>query len=220
MRGVVPATLVAAVPVAVVAAAEETSRFQAYGGGPTRGWVPSDPVVPTTRHDDEDRRTTVMADELGDGYELVVEGPGGRTTDIDDPNEPKLNGADYLPAALLRRRRWPRRPVPMASSRRGAPRRWPCPSSTPRSPRPPGHTPSTPAASSRPTARTASTPPRRPTRNRVRRSPLRFDVPAPPEAEARRELGAAPGRETSGGSERPARTSLSGRWSAICTSMF
>ncbi len=98
MRGIVLAALVVTAP--TTATAQETTRILVYGDSLTWGWVPTDPIVPTTRHDVEDRWTTVMAEELGDGYEIVVEGLSGRTTNIDDPNDPKLNGADYLPAAL------------------------------------------------------------------------------------------------------------------------
>jgi len=98
MRGMVLAALVVAAPTG--ATAQETTRILVYGDSLTWGWVPSDPIVPTTRHDVEDRWTTVMANALGAGYEIVVEGLSGRTTNIDDPNDPKLNGADYLPAAV------------------------------------------------------------------------------------------------------------------------
>lgn len=72
-----------------------------FGDSLTWGWVPTSPVVPTTRHPYEDRWTTAMADALGDEYNVVVEGLSARTTNIDDPTDPKLNGSDYLPAALV-----------------------------------------------------------------------------------------------------------------------
>jgi lysophospholipase L1-like esterase len=41
-----------------------------------------------------------MASKLGSGYEIVVEGLSARTTAIDDPVDPRLNGSAYLPTAL------------------------------------------------------------------------------------------------------------------------
>lgn len=41
-----------------------------------------------------------MADRLGDGCHIIEEGLSARTTSVNDPNDPRLNGADYLPAAL------------------------------------------------------------------------------------------------------------------------
>jgi lysophospholipase L1-like esterase len=41
-----------------------------------------------------------MADRLGEDYLVIEEGLSGRTTTANDPTDPRLNGADYLPAAL------------------------------------------------------------------------------------------------------------------------
>lgn len=41
-----------------------------------------------------------MAAELGGGYEILEEGLSARTTSIDDPVDPRLNGSTYLPSAL------------------------------------------------------------------------------------------------------------------------
>lgn len=41
-----------------------------------------------------------MAAELGNGYHVIEEGLSARTTSADDPNDPRLNGSLYLPAAL------------------------------------------------------------------------------------------------------------------------
>lgn len=90
----------AAAWLAAPAAAAEPYRVLVFGDSLTWGWTPTAPIVPTVRHPVEDRWTTAMADALGDGYSIVVEGLSGRTTNIDDPNDAKLNGADYLPAAL------------------------------------------------------------------------------------------------------------------------
>jgi hypothetical protein len=42
----------------------------------------------------------VLAAQLGDDYTLIGEGLSARTTNVDDPTDPRLNGAAYLPAAL------------------------------------------------------------------------------------------------------------------------
>jgi lysophospholipase L1-like esterase len=48
-----------------------------------------------------DRRWTgVLAKNLGDGYRVIEEGLGGRTTMVDDPIYPFKNGLDYLPPCL------------------------------------------------------------------------------------------------------------------------
>jgi lysophospholipase L1-like esterase len=71
-----------------------------FGDSLTWGWTPADPVTPTVRHPMADRWTSAMGEALGDGYVITAEGLSGRTTNIDDPNDPKLNGADVLPALL------------------------------------------------------------------------------------------------------------------------
>ncbi len=81
-------------------AQDDNKRILVFGDSLTWGWVPSEPIVPTTRHALEERWTSVMSDALGDEYRVVVDGLSGRTTNIDDPNDPKLNGADYLPSLL------------------------------------------------------------------------------------------------------------------------
>ncbi len=81
-------------------AQDDKKRILVFGDSLTWGWVPTEPIVPTTRHALEDRWTSVMSDALGDEYRVLVDGLSGRTTNIDDPNDPKLNGADYLPSLL------------------------------------------------------------------------------------------------------------------------
>jgi lysophospholipase L1-like esterase len=70
------------------------------GDSLTRSRVASDPIVPATRHAAADRRPATPGGASGDGYEIVAAGPRGRTTNIDGPDDPKLSGADDLPAAL------------------------------------------------------------------------------------------------------------------------
>jgi lysophospholipase L1-like esterase len=41
-----------------------------------------------------------MAAKLGPDYEIIEEGLSARTTSIDDPVDPRLNGSTYLPSAL------------------------------------------------------------------------------------------------------------------------
>jgi lysophospholipase L1-like esterase len=79
---------------------EGARRILVYGDSLTWGWTPVAPITPTVRHPAEDRWTTALEAALGEGYEVIAEGLSGRTTNIDDPTDPKLNGADYLPAAL------------------------------------------------------------------------------------------------------------------------
>lgn len=73
-----------------------------FGDSLTWGWVPKEPIVPTTRHAEADRWPVIMAEALGEGYHVVTEGLSGRTTNIDDPNAPGLlNGADDLDALVM-----------------------------------------------------------------------------------------------------------------------
>lgn len=89
-------------PAAAQEAAQEPAnrRILVYGDSLTWGWTPASPIVPTVRHPAADRWTTHLAETLGAGYEVLDEGLSGRTTNIADPTDAKLNGADYLPAAL------------------------------------------------------------------------------------------------------------------------
>lgn len=71
-----------------------------FGDSQTWGWVPTRDVVPTTRYDRKVRWTGVLQHALGEGFVVVEEGLSGRTTNIDDPIDPRLNGATYLPSCL------------------------------------------------------------------------------------------------------------------------
>jgi lysophospholipase L1-like esterase len=78
----------------------ETRRILAYGDSLTWGWAPIQEVLPTTRYPLQERYTGFLAEALGPGYEIIEEGLSGRTTNADDPTDPRLNGLAYLPAAL------------------------------------------------------------------------------------------------------------------------
>ncbi len=71
-----------------------------YGDSLTWGWIPVNEGAPTLRYPYKDRWTGAMAAHLGAGYHIVEEGLSARTTSLDDPNDPRLNGSAYLPSAL------------------------------------------------------------------------------------------------------------------------
>ncbi|WP_112322888.1 SGNH/GDSL hydrolase family protein [Oceanibium sediminis] len=71
-----------------------------FGDSLTWGWVPVAEGAPTTRFAPDVRWTGVMAAELGDGYHVIEEGLSARTTNLDDPGDPRLNGAAHLPTIL------------------------------------------------------------------------------------------------------------------------
>ncbi len=75
-------------------------RIMCFGDSLTWGWIPTIEGVPVARYSAQERWTGVMLDALGGGYELVEEGLSGRTTNVDDPTDPRLNGSTYLPSAL------------------------------------------------------------------------------------------------------------------------
>lgn len=78
----------------------DKKRILCFGDSLTWGWVATPEGAPTTRFPWAERYTGVMAAELGEGYEIVEEGLSARTTSIDDPVDPRLNGSAYLPSAL------------------------------------------------------------------------------------------------------------------------
>jgi lysophospholipase L1-like esterase len=78
----------------------EKKSILCFGDSLTWGWIPSEEGSPTLRYPFEQRWTGVMAAELGSDYQVVEEGLSARTTSADDPNDPRLNGSNYLPAAL------------------------------------------------------------------------------------------------------------------------
>ncbi|MCJ2182521.1 SGNH/GDSL hydrolase family protein [Novosphingobium sp. 1949] len=71
-----------------------------FGDSLTWGWVPNPDSVPTTRYGLDARWTRVMAKALGEDYAVIEEGLNARTTNQDDPTDPRLNGSAYLPTAV------------------------------------------------------------------------------------------------------------------------
>lgn len=83
-------------------------RVLIYSDSNAWGWVPTESGFPTVRLSDDERFGGVLERELGDGYEVVVDGLNNRTTDLDDfqdwGNVPAraFNGAAELPEAIAR----------------------------------------------------------------------------------------------------------------------
>jgi lysophospholipase L1-like esterase len=77
-----------------------TRSILCFGDSLTWGWVAVSEGSPTTRFPYRERWTGAMAARLGSGYAVIEEGLSARTTSIDDPVDPRLNGAAYLPTAL------------------------------------------------------------------------------------------------------------------------
>ena len=75
-------------------------RILCFGDSLTWGWVPVADGAPTDRFARHVRWTGVLADRLGADYEVIEEGLSARTTNLDDPTDPRLNGAAYLPSCL------------------------------------------------------------------------------------------------------------------------
>lgn len=78
----------------------EKTRVLCFGDSLTWGWVPVPDAMPSERYPYAERWPGIMANELGDQYEIIEEGLSGRTTNATDPLDSRLNGAAYLPAAL------------------------------------------------------------------------------------------------------------------------
>lgn len=78
----------------------ESKSILCFGDSLTWGWIPVIEGAPTLRYPLERRWTGIMATHLGAGYTIVEEGLSARTTSADDPNDPRLNGSAYLPAAI------------------------------------------------------------------------------------------------------------------------
>ena len=79
---------------------KKTTRILCFGDSLTWGWVPDADGIPTVRYEYEQRWPGVMQACLGSGFEVIEEGLNGRTTNVDDPIDARMNGSAYLPSAL------------------------------------------------------------------------------------------------------------------------
>ena len=67
-------------------------RILCFGDSNTFGTIPGT----QRRHDDAVRWSGILQSELGEGYTVITEGYGGRTTVFSDPVENKMSGIDYF----------------------------------------------------------------------------------------------------------------------------
>jgi lysophospholipase L1-like esterase len=90
----------------------EARRILCFGDSNTYGTCRREPGVdgtptpdPTYVRLDADRRWPgALQRALGAGYEVIEEGLNGRTTDLDDPDRPGLNGRSYFVPCLMSHR--------------------------------------------------------------------------------------------------------------------
>jgi len=75
-------------------------RILCFGDSLTWGWLPAINDALATRYSADLRWTGLLQKELSESYIVIEEGLNGRTTSLDDPTDPRLNGSAYLPAAL------------------------------------------------------------------------------------------------------------------------
>lgn len=75
-------------------------RVLCFGDSLTWGWIPVADGAPSARYEPHERWTGVLSNQLGEDYLVIEEGLSARTTSADDPTDPRLNGAAYLPACL------------------------------------------------------------------------------------------------------------------------
>lgn len=71
-------------------------RILCYGDSNTWGHIPEN----GERYPADKRWTGLLQKNLGDAFEIIEEGLGGRTTNIDDPTTEGKNGATYLKSCL------------------------------------------------------------------------------------------------------------------------
>ena len=81
-------------------------RLLCYGDSNTWGCIPrwKDLGVPSERYDQDTRWTGRLSALLGDGYHIIEEGLGGRTSIYDFPGESWRNGLPYFQPCLLSHR--------------------------------------------------------------------------------------------------------------------
>lgn len=77
-----------------------TRTILCFGDSLTWGWKPRSRAGPTTRWPKDVRWTGVLAAVLGPGFDVIEEGLNARTTNLDDPLDPRVNGSRHLPSAL------------------------------------------------------------------------------------------------------------------------
>lgn len=83
-------------------------KILVYGDSNTWGWVGVEEAFPSTRYADDERWAGVMAAELGEEYDVAVDGLTVRATNLDDSMDwnaikaDMFNGAKTLPAAIAR----------------------------------------------------------------------------------------------------------------------
>jgi lysophospholipase L1-like esterase len=75
-------------------------RIMCFGDSLTWGFRATESGALVERYAKELRWTGVLARVLGNSFEVLEEGLCGRTTNIDDPLDNRLNGAAYLPSTL------------------------------------------------------------------------------------------------------------------------
>lgn len=75
-------------------------RVLNFGDSLTWGAVPEPLGPPVHRYSDEDHWTGILSEALGRDYEILTAGLRSRTTSVDDPLAPGVNGLTHLPTEL------------------------------------------------------------------------------------------------------------------------
>lgn len=83
-------------------------KILVYGDSNTWGWIGVEEAFPSTRYTDAERWAGVMAAELGEAFDVAVDGLTVRATNLNDTMDwnaikaDMFNGAKTLPAAIAR----------------------------------------------------------------------------------------------------------------------